>query len=62
MRRLAIDGETIMKALDTGPGRHIGQALAHLAHFIAEHPDANEPDALLVELRSWARANTNLLD
>lgn len=62
VRALAIDGETVMKRLDAGPGRHVGQALAHLARFIADAPEANEPERLEAELLVWARANTNLLD
>ena len=59
---LALDGQAVMAALDAGPGRHVGQALTHLAHFIADRPESNNPEALETELFDWARKNTNLLD
>lgn len=62
VRSLALDGRAVMAALGAGPGRHVGQALAHLARFVADHPDANERTALEVELREWATRQTNLLD
>jgi tRNA nucleotidyltransferase (CCA-adding enzyme) len=62
VRSLALDGRAVMAALGAGPGRHVGQALAHLAQFVADHPDANEQTALEVELSEWAASKTNLLD
>jgi len=54
VRRLALDGEAVMKLLDAGPGPHVGDALAHLARFVLAHPEANEPAPLEAELRRWA--------
>ncbi len=54
VRRLAIDGARVMKFLGLGPGRHIGQALKHLAEFVEKTPDANEIGRLESELRSWS--------
>ena len=62
VRKLALDGEAVMRLLEAGPGPHVGRALAHLAQRVAEDPEANEPDTLEAELRSWARSHTNLLD
>ena len=62
VRALALDGRAVMKRLGAGPGPHVGRALAHLARFIAERPDANEVAALERELVQWARTQTNLLD
>lgn len=62
VRALALDGTAVMERLGGGPGRHVGQALGHLARFVAANPAANEPAALEQELVAWAKANTNLLD
>ena len=62
VRALAFDGRAVMTTLGAGPGRHVGQALAHLARFVADHPDANEQTALEVELREWAAKQPDLLD
>lgn len=62
VQALAIDGGQIMAALGAGPGRHVGQALQHLARFVADHPEANEPAALEAELLQWARRETRLVD
>ena len=43
-------------------GRHVGQALAHLARFVEAYPATNDPAALEQELVVWAKSNTNLLD
>jgi hypothetical protein len=40
----------------------VGQALAHLARFVAEDPAANDRERLEAELIDWATQNTNLLD
>jgi hypothetical protein len=44
-----------MKLLGRGPGRYIGQALAHLAEVVAATPEANEVARLEVELQHWAK-------
>lgn len=62
VRALALDGTAVMERLGAGPGRHVGQALGHLARFVAANPAANEPAALEEELVAWARAHSNLLD
>ena len=62
VRTLALDGRSVMAALGAGPGRHVGQALKHLTHFVDAHPDLNEPAALEAELFDWARQKTDLLD
>lgn len=54
MRRLALDGEAVMRLLDAGPGPHVGRALAHLARFVLAHPEANARAPLEAELRRWA--------
>jgi len=54
---LALDGKAVMTALATGPGPHVGRALAHLANFVEAHPDANERGALERELADWAAKN-----
>mgnify|MGYP005851723355 CR=1 FL=1 len=54
LRRLALDGEAVMRLLDAGPGPHVGRALAHLNRFALAHPEANEPASLEAELRRWA--------
>jgi len=62
VRALAIDGAAVMDLLGAGPGRHVGQALAHLARHVAEAPERNLREPLETELLAWARENTNLLD
>jgi len=59
VRALALDGKAVMEALGSGPGPHVGRALAHLAGFIETHPEANESDALARELRAWADKNSD---
>jgi hypothetical protein len=58
---LALDGKEIMGALGTGPGPHIGRALAHLATFVEAHPQSNEREALERELRDWAERNPDAI-
>ena len=55
VRALAFDGRAVMETLGGGPGRHVGEALAHLAQHVADNPEANEPAALEAETREWAR-------
>jgi hypothetical protein len=62
VRALALDGQAVMTALGAGPGRHVGQALTHLAHFVADRPENNNATVLEAELFDWAGKNTNLLD
>ena len=62
VRSLALDGRAVMATLGAGPGRHVGQALAHLARFVADRPDANERDALESELRKWRAKQPNGFD
>jgi tRNA nucleotidyltransferase (CCA-adding enzyme) len=62
VRALALDGQAVMTALGAGPGRHVGQALTHLAHFVSDRPENNNAPVLEAELFDWARKNTNLLD
>jgi len=62
VRALEIDGAAVMELLGAGPGRHVGQALAHLARHVAEDPERNLRERLETELLAWARENTNLLD
>jgi hypothetical protein len=54
VRSLALGGEAVMDALGAGPGAHVGRALAHLAEFVAQNPEANESEVLAGELRNWA--------
>jgi len=54
VRSLALGGQAVMDALGAGPGAHVGRALAHLAQFVAENPEANQTEALAAELRDWA--------
>lgn len=62
VRKLALDGRAVMALLGGGPGRHVGQALSHLARHVAERPEDNDPATLEGILRDWALAHTNLLD
>lgn len=62
VRALVLDGAAVMALLGTGPGRHVGRALAHLAQFVADDPEANVRERLESELIDWAQQNTNLLD
>jgi len=56
VRALALGGAEVMRILASGPGPHVGRALAHLARFIAEAPDRNEPSILADELVAWKAA------
>jgi tRNA nucleotidyltransferase (CCA-adding enzyme) len=58
LRSLALDGKAVMTALGSGPGPHVGRALAHLAHFVETHPDSSDRGALERELSDWAAKNT----
>lgn len=60
VRSLALDGQAVMTILDCGPGRHIGQALAHLASHVEEHPDDNERAALEALLHTWAERHLEI--
>lgn len=53
LRTLALDGADVMRLLGIGPGRHVGQALAHLTAFVANDPARNERGALEAELLAW---------
>ena len=53
LRALALDGGDVMRLLGSGPGRHVGGALAHLARIVADHPERNERAALEAELHAW---------
>ncbi|MBC8188076.1 MAG: hypothetical protein H8E78_07725 [Proteobacteria bacterium] len=55
VRALALDGKSVMAALDAGPGPHVGRALAHLAKFVEANPESNEAEALNRELDTWAK-------
>lgn len=61
VRALALDGKAVMAALGTGPGPHVGRALAHLASFVETHPDSNERKALERELEDWAANNSETI-
>jgi tRNA nucleotidyltransferase (CCA-adding enzyme) len=53
VRALALGGAEVMRLLGAGPGPHVGRALAHLAHVVAEDPDRNDPATLAAELVAW---------
>jgi poly(A) polymerase len=52
--RPALDGNTVMKVLDVGPGRIVGEALAFLLEIRLEEGEISE-EAATERLRSWAR-------
>jgi hypothetical protein len=62
VRSLALGGQAVMDALAAGPGAHVGRALAHLAEFVSQNPDANEPNALAAELDNWAAKDRNRIE
>jgi tRNA nucleotidyltransferase (CCA-adding enzyme) len=47
IRDLAIDGNDVMKRLQIGPGRIVGNVLEELLQRVLERPELNERDALL---------------
>ncbi|MEZ4331139.1 MAG: hypothetical protein R3F35_05280 [Myxococcota bacterium] len=53
VRQLALSGGDVMRILATGAGPHVGRALAHLAHWVAEAPSRNTAPALEAALRAW---------
>jgi len=53
VRALALGGADVMQLLGSGPGPHVGRALAHLARIVAEDPARNESAALTTELLAW---------
>lgn len=53
VRALALGGADVMQLLGSGPGPHVGRALAHLARVVAEDPARNESAALTAELLAW---------
>jgi tRNA nucleotidyltransferase (CCA-adding enzyme) len=52
-RDLEVDGNALMQALGLGPGRLIGDILAHLVEWVLDDPDRNQHDALLEEARCY---------
>jgi poly(A) polymerase len=52
--RPALDGNTVMKVLDVGPGRIVGEALAFLLEIRLEEGEISE-EAATERLRAWAR-------
>ena len=62
VRALALDGNEVMLALGAGPGRHVGQALAHLAEFVSKRPELNTAADLQAELSEWAEKSGLPLD
>ena len=54
MRTLALDGRAVMERLGSGPGPHVGRALAHLARHVEAHPEDNEPERLARVLIAWS--------
>lgn len=53
---LALSGEDVMRHLGVGSGAHVGRALRHLAHRVAEDPSCNQRESLLALLDTWATA------
>ncbi len=53
VRTLALGGADVMQLLGSGPGPHVGRALAHLARVVADDPARNESAALTAELLAW---------
>ncbi len=52
---LAVDGHDVMRELNIGPGRLVGQVLAALLEMVTEDPKLNQREALLERLRRWTR-------
>jgi len=59
VRALALGGADVMRLLGTGPGPHVGRALAHLARFAAERPEHDAPERLAAELQAWWAARAD---
>jgi tRNA nucleotidyltransferase (CCA-adding enzyme) len=53
-RDLALDGSAVMKILGTGPGPHVGRALAYLSDLVIEDPSRNTEAGLGAALHEWA--------
>lgn len=56
---LAITGDELMRALGSGPGRHLGEIFRILVDRVTEDPTLNRPEALLAlgaEVEAEARA------
>jgi tRNA nucleotidyltransferase/poly(A) polymerase len=53
---LAIDGAEVMQRLGTGPGPHVGRALAYLTDRVVDDPSLNTPEALRRLLDAWVQA------
>ena len=47
MTDLAIRGEDVMRELNIGPGREVGEVLARLLERVIDDPDLNTREALL---------------
>jgi poly(A) polymerase len=53
--RPALDGNAVMKVLDVGPGRIVGEALNFLMEIRVEEGEISEDEAI-ERLRAWAQA------
>lgn len=56
VRTLALDGKAVMDLTGCDAGRRVGEALAHLADFVARHPEKNAREPLEKELQVWHAA------
>ena len=50
---LAIDGEALMRELDLGPSRLVGEVLGALLEIVTDDPSKNQTELLLGEARAW---------
>lgn len=54
--QLALNGQSVMELLGTGPGPHVGRALEHLLERVLQDPSCNTPERLTALLRAWSAA------
>ncbi len=61
VKDLKIDGHDVMKALEIGPGRKIGEILDNIFAEVEKDPKLNEREVLLTKLASFGTEDSNKL-
>jgi tRNA nucleotidyltransferase (CCA-adding enzyme) len=54
MKDLALGGADIMKALNVGPSKAVGDASRYLLDRVLERPELNTPEELRALLAKWS--------
>jgi len=55
-KALALDGSAIMRVLQVGPSRVVGDATRHLLELVLDDPSLNTVEQLTAQIRAWFKA------